>query len=129
MASQEDFLYAIELRNIKTCIKTCYSYSILSASIWNCLAFAALFFSNETGCSLQCREKKLTIFIFKVQYAITLIFTINMVLNENLFSYPLFNYVLTKNVPDWVCKLHFVIKRYVYCMAPFFQMVCSVHIC
>lgn len=124
MASQQDFLYAEKLTNIKNIIIKYYSYSLLLPIFWNCFAFIAFFFSKETGSYFQRREKQLIILIFKYQYGIALLFTLNMVLIDGLFSYNLFGYVLTMNVSDTVCKLRLVLNKYLYCIAPCYQVVC-----
>ena len=122
MISQQDFLYAEKIANLTANIKIYYSLTILFfASISHCYALAALFFSKETGSSFQ---RKLVISIFRYKYIIGLTFMITMVFIDSLLSYRLFGYVLTKNVPDIICKLQITLKRYFYCVAPWYQMVC-----
>ena len=117
MDSNEDILYATQLSKISNRIVLYYAYCVPVMTIGcNLFALGVLFFRKRT-------EEYLVILIFKWQYLIGLIFALNMIFNDNTFSYNLFKYVLTQNVSDLVCKLHLVLMKYFYCMAPWMQVV------
>lgn len=117
MTSTQDLLYAKWLSQVSSKISLYYSYSIpWMTIICNLFALGVLFFRKRT-------EENLLILIFKWQYFIGLIYSLNMVFNDNVFSYSLFNYVSTQNVADIVCKLHLIWMKYIYCMAPWMQVV------
>lgn len=117
MSSTEEVLYALRLSQVSSKISLYYSYSIPWMSIFcDLFALGVLFFRKR-------REENLLILIFKWEYIISLIYALNMVFNDNVFSYSLFKYVSTQNVADPVCKLHLVLMKYIYCMAPWMQVV------
>lgn len=119
MASLDDILYAIQLSQINGQIPTYYGYCVPWMAIGcNLFALGVLFFRKR-----QEREQNLVILIFKWQYATGLIYALNMLLNDNVFSLSLFNFILTRNVSDLVCKLHLILLKYFYSMSPWMQVV------
>lgn len=117
MVSLQDILYFKWINQINSKITLYYSYCAPWMSI-GCSLFAlgVLFFRKRT-------EENLIILIFKWQYFIGLIYALNMVLNDDTFSFSLFKYVSSTNVADIVCKLHLVLMKYIYCVAPWMQVV------
>ena len=117
MVSRQDLLYAKWLSKIGDQTTLYYSYCVPWMSI-GCSLFAlgVLFFRKRT-------EENLIILIFKWQYFIGVIYALNMVLNDDTFSFRLFNFVSSQNVADIVCKLYLVLMKYIYCMAPWMQVV------
>ena len=117
MVSQEDSSYAALLNQISNQLVLYFSYSIPWTAIFiSLLVLCVLFFRKRT-------EKTLIILVFKAEYIICLVFALNMILNDDVFSFGLFKYVSTQNVDDIVCKLHLVLMKYFYCMAPWMQVV------
>lgn len=117
MTTQQERSYLLLLSQITNLIPVYYSYCIPWITIGcDIFSLGVLFFRKR-------KDKNINIMILKCQYIMNLIYALNMILNDNVFSLTLFNYILTQNVSDFVCKLHFVLMRYFYCMAPCMQMV------
>lgn len=69
------------------------------------------------------RDRNLLIYIFAWQYTISTIYPLNVAFVDYTFSIKLFGYTLKQYVSDPVCKLSFMIMRYIYCIAPWMQVV------
>ena len=125
MVSLQDLQYISQLSQTTNQIPVYYAYSIPWMTIaCNLFALGVLFFRKRTGTGTGSSSgQNLVILIFKWQYFSGLLYTLNMILNDNTFSQTLFNYVSTKYVEDYVCKIHLVLMKYFYCMAPWMQVV------
>ena len=117
MSSQQDQAFANYLISIGSQIYAIFSYSVP----WLGLAIST--FALVVLMLRKRRDGKLLIYIFKWQYAIAIIYWLNMVFNDNQYSERLFHYNLRVNVFDPICKLSFMFLRFIYCVSPWMQVV------
>lgn len=94
-----------------------YFYGLISmfSFFWNIFALYASFRKST--------KENLTIMIFRAQYIIGIMYELNMILNDEIYSYRIFNFSLIQNVPDFACKILLVLNRYLYCSSPWLQVV------
>ena len=117
--SPEDQNIVNYLISVSVKIHLIFTYSVpwfgLAVSIF---AIIALMKSRPRN-----RGKNLLIFIFKWQYAIAIVYWLNMIFNDDLFSLDLFNYSIRRYVSDPICKLTTMAKQFFYCAPPWMQVV------
>lgn len=117
--SQEDIAYINYLNSINNELKYIFSYSIPWLGI-AVSTFALLALIKRTRLN---RGKNLLIYIFQWQYAISIIYWINIIFNDPQYSRLLFKYTLNQSVPDLICKLSYMLLRFIYCASPWIQVV------
>lgn len=117
MTSQQEKDLITLLTKVNSQLKLYFSYSApwigLALSIISLLVFVVRI----------RREKNLVIYLFAWQYAIGILFSLNMVLNDPQFVTNLFGFTLSRYVSDPVCKMSNMFLRFFYCASPWFQVV------
>ena len=119
MTSPEDKDYIYYLNSVNVELLYIFSYSVP----WFGLAISTFALIALMKRRRRSQRKNLLIYIFKWQYAIAIIYWINMIFNDPQFFQKLFNYNLRINVPDPICKLSFMFLRFIYCASPWIQVV------
>lgn len=115
MLSREDLLLIETINDIKFYYSLSVPLITISCSL---VIFLVLFLQTR-------KEENAAVLNFKWQYGIGIIFSLNMILNDEFVSDTLFGFDFTQNVPDYVCKIHIVLKKYIYCMPLWIQVVYS----
>lgn len=115
--SAADTQYMVYLLSISQQMPIYFSYFMpwigLACSI---IALIVLFFFKPT-------EDTIIIFIFKWQYSIVVLYSLNMIFLDPIFSVPLFGYNPGMNVSDALCAIQYVLMRFIYCLSPWMQAV------
>lgn len=117
MTSQQEQNLVNLLTSVNNQLKLYFSY---------CAPWVGLFLSAVALIVLvlrKRREKNLVIYLFTWQYAIGIIFSLNMVFLDPQFSQKLFGFTLKQYVSDPVCKLSNMFLRFFYCASPWMQVV------
>ena len=117
--SQEDRDYINYLNSFNVELKYIFSYSIP----WLGLAVSTFALLALIKRRRLDRGKNLLIYIFQWQYAISIIYWLNMIFNDPQYSTLLFKYSLSQGVSDPICKLSFMLLRFIYCASPWIQVV------
>ena len=117
MTSSADAAFINTLNSVNNQLQLYFSYS----APWLGLAFSTFAFLALV--LRKRRDKNLLIYIFVWQYIIAIIYPLNILFNDNQFTPKLFGYTLRQYVSDPVCKLGFMLLRYIYCIAPWMQVV------
>ena len=117
--SQEDRDYINYLNSLNNEFKYIFTYSIP----WLGLGVSTFALLALIKRSRLDRRKNLLIYIFQWQYAISIIYWLNIIFNDYQYSRFLFNYSLIQGVPDLICKLSFMLLRFIYCASPWIQVV------
>ena len=117
MPSAQDLAFINNLISINSRVQLYFSYS----GPWLGLAFST--FALLALVLPERREKNLIIYIFGWQYAIGVIYALNMLFNDPAFSQKLFGYTFKQSVSDPVCKLSNMLLRLFYCASPWMQVV------
>ena len=68
-------------------------------------------------------NQSLLIYIFQWQYAVGIVFWLNMIFLDYNFAKNLFGYNWRTYVPDIACKLVPMICKFLYCSSPWIQVV------
>ena len=105
------------LSSVNTKLQLYFSYS----APW--LGLALSIFATLALVLRKRRESNLLIYIFVWNYAIGIIYPLNMVFNDYQFSQKLLGYTLKQAVSDPVCKLTNLFFRFIYCASPWMQVV------
>ena len=117
MTSEQDLAIISTLSSVSNQLKLYFSYSVpwlgLVLSTFALLAFLIR----------KRRENNLLIYIFVWQYAIGVIYPLNILFNDPSYSLPLFGYTLRQSVADTVCKLSNMFLKFIYCTSPWMQVV------
>ena len=117
MTSAQDKDFANALISVSSQLMLYFSYSApwigLALSTFTLLAFLLR----------KRRENKLLIYIFVWQYAIGVIYPLNILFNDPSYSQKLFGYTFTQSVADPVCKISNMFLRFFYCASPWMQVV------
>ena len=117
MTSTDDIQYASMLIDIQLKMPIYFSYTVpWIGLVSSSFALIVLFLSKRS-------ENSLIIYIFKWQYAIGVIYALNLVFLDNTYSQKLFNYSLNINVPVFLCQIEFVVINTIYCLSPWMQVV------
>lgn len=115
--SAADTQYMVYLLSISQQMPIYFSYFMpwigLACGI---IALIVLFFFKPT-------EDTIIIFIFKWQYSIVVLYSLNMIFIDSIFSVPLFGYNPGMNVSDALCAIQYVLMRFIYCLSPWMQAV------
>lgn len=119
MVSPEDQDIVKYLISVSVKIQVLFTYSVP----WLGLAISIFAIIALTKSRTRNRGKNLLIYIFKWQYAIVVIYWLNMVFIDDLFSLDLFNYSIRRNVSDPICKLTTMAKQFFYCAPSWMQVV------
>lgn len=117
--SPQDLALVNSLSSINAKLQLYFSYS----APWLGLAFSI--FATLALVLRKRRESNLLIYIFVWNYAIGIIYPLNMVFNDYQFSQKLFGYTFKQAVSDPVCKLSSFFVRFIYCASPWMQVVIS----
>lgn len=119
MVSAGDLALISTLSSVNTKLQLYFSYS----APWLGLAFSI--FATLALVLRKRRESNLLIYIFVWNYAIGIIYPLNMVFNDYQFSQKLLGYTFKQAVSDPVCKLSSLFLRFIYCASPWMQVVIS----
>lgn len=120
-----DFINSIWLMRVNQLLPEYFSYSLP----WTCLltslfALLALFGSKKpTRSPRRDNSLQLLVYLYKWQYVVILIYSINMITNDSQFTLKLFGYTSKKISLNAICKICLVFERLIYCLAPWFQVV------
>lgn len=119
MSGGQDYDLATSLSNVNTKMPIIFSYFVpwigLAISIF---ATVVLLLRKRTE-----DNQSLLIYIFQWQYAIGIVFWLNMIFLDFNFTKNLFGYNLRSYVPDIACKLVPMICKFLYCSSPWIQVV------
>jgi hypothetical protein len=119
MTIQEDQDFTKYLTSINVKLQYIFTYSVP----WLGLALSILALIALIKPRRRVQGKNLLIYIFKWQYAIAIIYWLNLIFNDDQYSKKLFNYSLRQNVSDPICKLTFMLVNFIYCTSPWMQVV------
>lgn len=122
MSSSSDFAFASFLNSVNIQLRTYFAY---------CAPWLGLGFSTFALLALvlrKRREKNLLIYIFVWQYAIGIIYSLNIAFNDSQFSQTLFGFTLKQAISDPICKLSNMFLKLVYCLSPWMQVVIFIFI-
>jgi len=119
MVSPEDKDIVTYLISVNTKIQVLYAYSVP----WLGLAVSIFAIIALTKSQPRNREKKILIYIFKWQYAIAIIYWLNIIFNDEQNSNYLFNYNVVQIASDPICKLTSMLRKFLYCASPWMQVV------
>ena len=117
MPSSQDYEFAVYLSFINVQIPVIFSYFVP----WIGLAIFA--FATLILIVRKRTEENLFIYIFQWQYAIGVIFWLNMIFIDYKFTPILFKYNIRINFPDIFCKLITMISTFINCLSPWMQVV------
>lgn len=120
------------LSNILDQLPVYYSYTVVSFGIVSELcALCALFLRRRS-----LYDNTTMIYLFKWQYAIGAVFALNMLFNDPTFTQKLFGYAIFttdqqqhnssssfSRVNVVICQLDRYLEKFIYCLAPWFQVV------
>jgi hypothetical protein len=115
MTSQQDYINL--LTTVNNQLKLYFSY----CAPWLGIALAII----SLGVLLirKRREKNLIIYLFAWQYAVGILFCLNILFLDPQFSLKLFGFTFKQYVSDPVCKLSNMFLRFFYCLSPWMQVV------
>ena len=117
----QDVTYVNYLLSVMDDVQAAFSYSLpWFGLLISTFAALALIIPKRT-------HKNLLIYIFQWQYTIAIIYWLNMAFINPPFSLTLFNYSLRASVPDVVCKLSPMISNFIFCAAPWMQVVIFIY--
>lgn len=123
MSSSLDELESLrELGKISDLITRYFVYTIP----WLSLAFSSIAFV-----SLLLRRyghQSLLFFLFKWQYAISIVYTLNLLFLDYKFSPLIAAYDLTRYVDATTCAMVNMISKFIYCLPSWLQVVFSIQI-
>jgi hypothetical protein len=119
MTIQEDQDFTKYLTSINVKLQYIFTYSVP----WLGLALSILALIALIKPRRRVQGKSLLIYIFKWQYAIAIIYWLNLIFNDDPYSKKLFNYSLRQNLSDPICKLTFMLLKFIYCTSPWMQVV------
>ena len=109
-----NWLWNLALRTLPNSFSYSAPWIGLSTTIFS---LAALFLRKRRS------EDSLILFLFKCQYIVVFLYTLNVICNDSRFTIPLFNYNPAVHVPDIFCRIQIVLNRFIYCAAPWMQVV------
>jgi hypothetical protein len=122
MSSSQDIAYSKYLNNINLDLQRYFLYSApLLGLVLSTFGLLALVLQKR-------RESNLLIYIFAWQYAIGIIYPINMVLDDSQYTTKVFGYTLKQYVSDPICKLNATFVRFLYCISPWMQVVIFIYV-
>lgn len=113
--SEIDYSYFLSWIAIKLPVFFSYFMPLvgLSSGLFAC---AVLYLSKHS-------EVTPVIFIFKWQYVIGVLYALNMIFNDPMFTSSLFPYNPNEFVSNAFCKVQTIIMHFFYCISPWIQVV------
>ena len=119
MSSSQDYDFAFSLSTVNTQMPIIFSYFVPWIGLAICIfATVVLLLRKRTE-----DNQSLLIYIFQWQYAISVVFWLNMIFFDYNFAKNLFGYNWRSNMPDIICKLVPMICKFLYCSSPWIQVV------
>lgn len=116
MSSQET-AWAAQLNIANNKIGEIFGYTFPWVGLtFSSLAFISLMIRNRN-------DQNLLIFLFKIQYALCLIYSFNIVFLDSKFTVYITKYTLILYVSDGSCKFVNMIKNFIYCIPSWLQVV------
>lgn len=116
MSSNQDYDFGLYLSNINTQIPLIFSYFVP----W--VGFAIFTFTSLVLIIRKRTEENLFIYLFQWQYAIGVLFWLNMILSDPRFTLRIFGYSY-RAASEPVCKLIPMVSKFIYCASPWMQVV------
>lgn len=117
MSSSQDYEFALYLSYVNFQIPIIFSYFVP----W--IGLAVFAFATVILIVRKRTEENLLIYIFQWQYAIGVIFWLNMIFIDHKFTTFLFKYNFHINFADIICKLITMISTFINCLSPWMQVV------
>lgn len=113
--SELEFIQILSDIDIKT--STYFSYTLP----WIGLACSSIAF--VTLMVRKYGDQNMLYFLFKWQYALCVVYSLNIVFFDSNYTKFIGNYVFIRNVTDSACKFFNMIAKYIYCLPSWLQVV------
>lgn len=115
--------WATQLINANNKLSEIYGYIFPWIGLtFSSFAFVSLIIRNRG-------DQNLLIFLFKWQYALCIIYSLNMAFLDNRFTVYITKYTFTLYISDGTCKVVNMLKNFIYCVPTWLQVVSLFFFC